>query len=360
MTSDRELAQSLIGPIGTPAYLIDVHGENDCRLFEINPLAEAFLGVTRSEALGASPYDLLSPGDAARADNRWRQCAREGARLEYKARILAPHGVRHVQVTLVPFHDKRARVSRIVGTAVDVTPAVRVSSATPEVDGTVESASCLCRALAGSIGPGTVGCEQLMEAVGHLGVGALLLNAEGEVVYGNDVAEDFLRQAEHASHIERYAVCLATDASGLLPDSPLHLSLGPYRVRGQRLDVGGGTHGAAIWLVPRRSEVRLPSLPSLMEQHGFTRREAEVAIHLAHGRSAREIGKRCAISLHTARRHVERVLPKLGVHSRAEVAAAILRLSCPDVPVGGENPIRAGRGTTGGAKAVRRGVEGLA
>jgi DNA-binding CsgD family transcriptional regulator len=44
---------------------------------------------------------------------------------------------------------------------------------------------------------------------------------------------------------------------------------------------------------------------------------------LAVGRSAREVAAALGISYYTARHHVEHVLAKLGVHTRAAVAAAV-------------------------------------
>jgi DNA-binding CsgD family transcriptional regulator len=62
---------------------------------------------------------------------------------------------------------------------------------------------------------------------------------------------------------------------------------------------------------------------SLRERFGLTPREAEVALFLARGRRNAQIALALHVTEHTARRHTERVLLKLGVHSRAEVAAAL-------------------------------------
>jgi DNA-binding CsgD family transcriptional regulator len=44
---------------------------------------------------------------------------------------------------------------------------------------------------------------------------------------------------------------------------------------------------------------------------------------LADGRSNADLARALGVSIHTARRHVEHVLLKLGVHSRAAVGAAL-------------------------------------
>jgi DNA-binding NarL/FixJ family response regulator len=63
----------------------------------------------------------------------------------------------------------------------------------------------------------------------------------------------------------------------------------------------------------------------LQLQYGLTARELEVAVLLEEGRSNSIIAKALQISTHTARHHTQRVLAKLGVHSRAEAGAKIRR-----------------------------------
>ena len=53
---------------------------------------------------------------------------------------------------------------------------------------------------------------------------------------------------------------------------------------------------------------------------GLTPREREVAALLARGLTNREIASELVISEGTAANHVERILNKLGLHSRAQVA----------------------------------------
>jgi DNA-binding CsgD family transcriptional regulator len=72
---------------------------------------------------------------------------------------------------------------------------------------------------------------------------------------------------------------------------------------------------------PRRTEV--PSVATLVARHGLTPREAEVALLLRQGKPNRAIAAALRITEHTARRHTERVLTKLGVSSRAAVASAL-------------------------------------
>lgn len=63
--------------------------------------------------------------------------------------------------------------------------------------------------------------------------------------------------------------------------------------------------------------------PGLQARYGLTRREVEVAMLIAKGRSNSAIAEELRISAHTARHHTQRILAKLGVHSRAEAGARI-------------------------------------
>ena len=65
----------------------------------------------------------------------------------------------------------------------------------------------------------------------------------------------------------------------------------------------------------------------LQEIHGLTPREAQVASLLAGGASNAHIAARLDVRPSTARRHTENVLRKLGVRSRSEVPAKLLRSS---------------------------------
>lgn len=61
----------------------------------------------------------------------------------------------------------------------------------------------------------------------------------------------------------------------------------------------------------------------LQNRYGLTRRELEVAILLSQGRTNTTIANTLHISTHTARHHTQRILSKLGVHSRAAAGAKL-------------------------------------
>jgi len=136
-------------------------------------------------------------------------------------------------------------------------------------------------------------------------------------------------------------------AKGAMSNGPSAAGVSPYRISALRLTYEElRAHQASLLCRLRalvnetqyhRERLRLgrsdrvaaataaqPGRSRLEEAYGMTPREAEVASLLAEGLSNNVLARRLGISPHTARHHTQRVLGKLGVHSRAE-AGAILR-----------------------------------
>lgn len=90
------------------------------------------------------------------------------------------------------------------------------------------------------------------------------------------------------------------------------------------LDGGRIVRGFDRWnrgeMIASLMQVRMDELRQLRR---LTRRQAQVALLMAERFSHREIAEQLGLRPNTARRHCEKVLSKLGVHSRQEVAAAL-------------------------------------
>jgi DNA-binding NarL/FixJ family response regulator len=82
---------------------------------------------------------------------------------------------------------------------------------------------------------------------------------------------------------------------------------------------GAGLHPRA--LAERVGGLERPAWAPPRPAFDLTPRERDVARLVARGLSNREVGAVLVITEKTAKNHVQRVLSKLGVHSRAEVAA---------------------------------------
>jgi DNA-binding CsgD family transcriptional regulator len=66
---------------------------------------------------------------------------------------------------------------------------------------------------------------------------------------------------------------------------------------------------------------------SSFEPLGLTRREAQVLLWVARGKSEKEVTTLLYVSPHTVKKHLEHVYEKLGVKSRTEAVALALRSS---------------------------------
>jgi DNA-binding CsgD family transcriptional regulator/PAS domain-containing protein len=96
-----------------------------------------------------------------------------------------------------------------------------------------------------------------------------------------------------------------------------------YRVIATYVPEGTVAPGGAVAAVLTRQTPQEASDVSLRERFNLTAREIQVARLLAKGHRNAEIAAALGTSAHTALHHTERVLHKLGVHSRAAVACAL-------------------------------------
>lgn len=90
-----------------------------------------------------------------------------------------------------------------------------------------------------------------------------------------------------------------------------------YRDPGEDL---AGAFGIA--LLDRRSP-RPPTIAELHARFGLTAAESRVALLLAQGHDNRAVASALGISWHTARRHTEKVIRKLGVQTRGRVGVKL-------------------------------------
>jgi DNA-binding CsgD family transcriptional regulator len=84
------------------------------------------------------------------------------------------------------------------------------------------------------------------------------------------------------------------------------------------------THGAeSVIALIEKVETEVVQVRALAEEFSLTHREIEVAQLIRAGRSTGQIATELGISVNTTRRHIERILLKLDVHSRTAAAARL-------------------------------------
>lgn len=96
-----------------------------------------------------------------------------------------------------------------------------------------------------------------------------------------------------------------------------------YRVGASVLPSGMVQHGGAALVTIERISPEPMSDSVLRARHRLTAREIQVARLMAEGHPNGEIARRLGVSLHTVRRHAERVREKLNVRRRVELAAKL-------------------------------------
>jgi len=99
-----------------------------------------------------------------------------------------------------------------------------------------------------------------------------------------------------------------------------------YRARWLWLAPGYFGTPRSLLVVVDRVGADLPDVRALQERFRLTQRETEVALLLARRLSTPEIARTLGVSVHTARRHTENVMVKLGVSSRREVVTCLAAL----------------------------------
>lgn len=154
----------------------------------------------------------------------------------------------------------------------------------------------------------------------HFGVPAARFNDSGRLLGVSESAVDLLGTALPELLQEASAlVARLLDRSGTLRQSSPSITLpshdGLTTLRAQLIPGNGCPgHSLVLFLTARRA----PQVAAT-SSWGLSAREAEVAKLIATGASTKEIAAQLRISVHTARRHTERVFAKLGVQSRSQV-----------------------------------------
>jgi DNA-binding CsgD family transcriptional regulator len=153
---------------------------------------------------------------------------------------------------------------------------------------------------------------------------------------GDEIRREIRRFTESVGALVRHRH--ASESDGMLAELAVRdfrTSEGSYLLRGGfvQVDDGGGDGMLLVALEPAGAEFLSADL--LQSRYRLTSREVRVARLVTLGHSDAEIAAQLCISLHTARHHTEHLRQKLGVSSRGEVAAHVLRVGCGSVGAGG-------------------------
>jgi DNA-binding CsgD family transcriptional regulator len=124
------------------------------------------------------------------------------------------------------------------------------------------------------------------------------------------------RQAGHAA---------AASGGSLREDyGELELSRRSYRLTARRVTAGTLLPEAAVIVLMDCMSPELPTTRELRVNFGLRGREPQVALLAAEGLTNTEIAQRLTLSAHTVRHYLERVLARLGLHSRKALALHLI------------------------------------
>ena len=104
----------------------------------------------------------------------------------------------------------------------------------------------------------------------------------------------------------------------------LQLSERSYRVTGRCAPAGTLLPEAVILVLMDRLGPELPTTRELRISFGLRGREPQIALLAAEGLSNEAIAQRLRLSAHTVRHYLERVLTRLGLHSRKALALHLM------------------------------------
>ena len=99
---------------------------------------------------------------------------------------------------------------------------------------------------------------------------------------------------------------------------------GGYRLVTSRAAAGTLLPEAAVLVLVDRPDPGLPTTQELRITFGLRGREPQVALLAAEGLSNADIAERLRLSAHTVRHYLERVMTRLGLHTRNALAVHLM------------------------------------
>lgn len=167
----------------------------------------------------------------------------------------------------------------------------------------------------------------------HAAIGVLFFDTRGRLVRENEFFQRLMecdperdRVRAEAAHMIRGILGIPALSSLSTPrraNSELRTSTARYKIAATFLDEQLSPDSVkAVALVERLEQIPIDA-GELAARFSLTRREIEAAQLLRSGLSSRQIASQLGISLNTARRHIESVLLKLDVHTRAAATAKL-------------------------------------
>jgi DNA-binding NarL/FixJ family response regulator len=190
----------------------------------------------------------------------------------------------------------------------------------------------------------------LGQAFDGVDTGMAILTADGRREVARNARWDRLLLAEPDRERLRAAIvreaaraAMSTHARGE-SDVDVDLPGGTYRVVASRMSAGTLLVETAVLVLLDRQGPELPTTQELRVSFGLRGREPQVALLAAEGLSNADIARRLRLSAHTVRHYLERVLERLGLHSRKALALRLMASPPGGGGQGGPDPLHFAQG----------------
>jgi DNA-binding CsgD family transcriptional regulator len=177
-------------------------------------------------------------------------------------------------------------------------------------------------------------CAALSALAESAAIGVLIFDKRMRLLRENDFFQQMMSGEPERDRV-RAEVIRAVNAAATATN-PANFVSSPRRANAEVRTAAGRYHIVATFLDGERApdSMTVVALVDKMEGKSFdarelaarfslTRREIETAMLLRRGLSSRQIAAELGISVNTARRHIESVLLKLDLHTRAAVAGRL-------------------------------------
>jgi diguanylate cyclase (GGDEF)-like protein len=116
----------IIDQLGIAAFVIDVDDDDTFRLAAINERHEQLSGMRHADSAGRRIDEILAPDTASRVCEKYLRCVRQRAAIDYQESLELPVGTTYWQTSLVPYMNASGKVFRLLGTALEISPAVHL------------------------------------------------------------------------------------------------------------------------------------------------------------------------------------------------------------------------------------------
>jgi DNA-binding CsgD family transcriptional regulator len=193
-------------------------------------------------------------------------------------------------------------------------------------------------------------CAIYADAMDHLTLATVILDACGRVIHMNSLARDILARQDGIT-LANHSLALThpTDAQRLREAVSCAIAAGRAGKRGTvevlraRRPSGAGHFGmmvrpastadldgallssaVAVFISVEEGQ-QVPAVESIRKLFELTHKEAQLALCLANGRSLQEAAVELGITLNTARAHLRSTFSKTGIDRQARLVRAILR-----------------------------------